>query len=303
MKSIILLLTISLANANFAFADTNYYQDHLDLQRAWGITTGSEDVHIAILDTGMNYRIEEFNGKIAKHPINGSYGFDAVNGTSDPFDTFGLGTQLASLIVSDELGVAPGAKIVPVRVFDDRVGGSQITIARGIEYAISRNVDIILLAIGIGSPGATICNSLQKAANANIFVVLSAGNQAEEITDGHFPANCGVESLITIASSDQEKSLANYSSYGFKNVHTAAPGTMVNGIDHTGAMVEGTGGSFSAALAAGTAALVLSHNPSYSPLQLKEALIRGSNTSVALRGLVSSNGILSAYKALTVDLD
>lgn len=302
MKKVFIQLISVICLTNLSLANENYYRDHLELQKAWQLSKGSSDVTVAILNSGLNYMLEEFNGKIKLDPKNGSYGFDAVNDVFDPFDSFGLGTQEASLVVGDAFGVAPSAKIVPIRIFDDSIGSSEFIVSKGIEYAISRNVKIILLAIG-GRPGNLICESLQHAAQAGILIVAAAGNTAKELTQDDYPTVCKVNNMIVVAASDLEMNLAKYSAFSFKNVHTAAPGEFINTMDHTGSILKARGTSFSTALTAGVAALVMSYNPTYTPAQVKEALIRGVNRSPGLQGKVTSNGVLSAYKAMTVKLD
>lgn len=303
MKKLILVFAVGFFAASAALANKNYYREQLELEKARQLSNGLSGVTVAVLNTGINYRLPEFKGKIELDPANGSYGYDAIADTFDPFDAFGLGTQESSLVAGDQMGVAPGAKIVPIRIFDDNGSSSELAISKGIEYAVARDVEIILLAIGIGQPGNLICDALRKAAASGILVIAAAGNNAQELTQNDYPTVCDVRNILVVAASDKDKNLAKYSSFSFRNVHTAAPGEFIESIDHTGAIVEGRGTSFAAALTAGVAALVLSHNPRYSPLQVKEALIRGATRSAGLSGKVSSNGVLSAYKAMTVTLD
>lgn len=263
-----------------------------------------DGVTIALLNTGVNYHLPEFRDRIAKDE-QGNYGFDAVNGTSDPMDLleYGLGTQVASIAAGNANGIAPEAKLIPVRVFDEHGAGTLEALAKGVAYAVDRGADIIEIG---GGPlhlerATALCDALQRAEAAGILVVMPVGNDGSPVRE--YPTGCALANALVIAAVDQNGDLTRYSSFGFPAVHIAAPAEGIWRISRDGSTLKhGQGTSFSAAFATGVAALVMSAHPEYGPAQVKTAMVRGAIEKDSLRGKVLANGYLHAAKALNADI-
>jgi len=293
-----------LAGAAGASAGERDYLDWAGVNAAHQVTKGN-GIKIALLNTGVNYHLPEFRDRIEKDP-NGNYGFDPVNGTNDPMDLYenGLGTQLASIVAGNVFGIAPEARIIPVRVFDENGSGSYSALERGVNYAIQRGVNIIEIG---GGPLALeqskpLCNALKKAEAAGILLVFPAGNSGSEIKE--YPTGCELLHSVVVAAVDSREELTQYSSFGFPAVHIAAPAENIWRVSRDGSTQKrGKGTSFSAAFATATAALVMAANREYSNRDVKTAMLRGAVEKDSLRGKVLSNGYLNAAAAIHARID
>lgn len=195
-------------------------QYHLPLVRApeaWDVTTGSRDVVIAIVDTGVDLDHPDLAANIYRNPnetLNGRdddgngfvddvHGWDFQNDTNDPnpepdgVDDNNDGTPdeqvshgtlvagLAAAVGNDGFGtagIAWNVKILPIQVFPDDGGASVSQVIEGIDYAVMMGADIINLSIG-GSYYESFTAPIAQAYNEGIVVVSAAGNGGHELKD------------------------------------------------------------------------------------------------------------------------
>ncbi len=164
---------------------------------AWGNVAdadapGGRGTVVAVLDTGVAYRDA---GRLRRSPDfrAGDFvrGWDFVGGDPYPDDRNGHGTHVASTIGEATnngialTGLAYGARILPVRVLDDRGRGDARTIARGVRYAARRGADVINLSLEFGAgvtrddiPG--LLDAISDARRAGTLVVGAAGNDGDQ---------------------------------------------------------------------------------------------------------------------------
>lgn len=318
------------AVAAFAFFPmaqaTGSYFDQLEVAKAWEITKGIPEVKVALISSGVNYRLPAISDVIAKNPgesgngresdgidndgngyVDDVFGVNTRLGTNDPIDLNDVGTYEASIIASRDYGLAPRVRVIPISVFDTKGVASWIDVMRAVQYAKIRGASIIYLGVsGSGAdPGTQVrlCNTLR---HAEIPIIAAAGNESKNLStsrDGwRFPVDCKASNQITVASSAENSSLASYSNFGFDRVHLAAPGEGVLGLDRYGREKQYVGGTVSASLTAGAAALLLSAHPKYTSYHVKEALMRGGEPVPALADKVMSGRRLNVFKTLTVDI-
>lgn len=298
-----LITVLLLGAAAPAFAGERDYLEWAGVNAAHGITKGA-GVKIALLNTGVNYHLPEFLGRVARDE-KGNYGYDAVKNTFDPMDMleYGLGTQVASIAAGNLYGIAPDAGLIPVRVFDENGGGTLESITRGVHYALDRGANIIEIG---GGPlhlerATALCDALKRAEAANVLVVMPVGNDGSPVKE--YPTGCALSNALVVAALDKNGDLTRYSSFGFPAVHIAAPAEGIWRISRDGSLLQdGQGTSFSAAFAAGVAALVRSAHPEYTAAQVKAAMVRGAVEKDSLRGKVLANGYLHAEKAINADV-
>ena len=239
----------------------------VDILKAWGITKGSKDIRVGVIDTGIDYKHPDLrdsmwinqaekNGIAGKDDDGNGYtddiygynfvsigltslGYGNVPGTSDPMDHSGHGTHVAGTIAAQSnsigmAGVAPNVKLVAIRGLGDS-GGSSIDLARAIEYGIKTKVDILSNSWGGAGQAQLIQRQVELANKAGILFVAAAGNSSvNNDVKPHYPSSYlkrgsleRIENIISVGASDNQDNPADFSNYGYETVDLFAPGTMI----------------------------------------------------------------------------
>ncbi len=151
---------------------------------------GARGVVVAVLDTGVAYR--SLGSRFLRSPdfSAGQFvrGHDFVAGDGVPLDQNGHGTHIAGTIAEKTdnriglVGLAYGARLMPVRVLDKHGSGEADDIARGIRFAIANGADVINMSFnfGCGKPVPGIDEELREAYRRGIVTVASIGNLGAE---------------------------------------------------------------------------------------------------------------------------
>lgn len=135
----------------------------------------SSHVVVAVVDTGIDLTHLDLKDSIEQ-------GYDFVNNKNTPQDDNGHGTHVSGIIaakahdISGYTGVAPGTKIMPIKVLDQKGAGTTETVIAGIQYAIDHNANIINLSLGSDENSQALHEIIKQAVSRNILVVAAAGN-------------------------------------------------------------------------------------------------------------------------------
>lgn len=158
------------------------------------------------------------------------------------------------------VGVAPKAKVIPVKVLDNQGNGSLLTVAVGIRWCINQKVDLISLSLGAPVPVQQVRKAIQAAAQAGIVTFCAAGN-AGNTKEIYYPG--AYPEAISIGAIDPSMKRADFSNTGSR-LDFMAPGVDVLSTvpDDWYAKLSGT--SMAQPFACGVAALVLSYARSHS---------------------------------------
>ncbi len=292
------LLGVSLAAAgpSYASPSTQWPLQNLEASRVWDVTKGS-GVTVAVLDTGVTSIPDTQGDLLSGADFTTGSGSSTGNGQED---LDGHGTGMAVLIAgsgSTYEGLAPGAKILPVRVITGSGFGDADNVAAGIEYAISQHVQVISMSLYVSPPDATLAKAVKDAENAGIVVVAASGNQSSTSVD--YPA--AYPGVVAVAAVDKAGTIASFSNSG-PQVTIAAPGVDVPTEDETGATGTADGTSASTAYASATVALIRAAHPSWTPGQVIRALISTADPASGMSAGAHSDrygyGIVDPLKAV-----
>lgn len=140
-----------------------------------------EGIVIGIIDTGVDHMHPDLFGFGDSAKVIGGYNF--VGDTQMPIDTNGHGTQVAGIIAADGQvqGIAPKSSIVSYKVSEDGEEVSSDLIVKAIEQAITDDVDIINISLGVNRTNSKIDDAVNKAVEGGIVVIAAAGNDGPEL--------------------------------------------------------------------------------------------------------------------------
>lgn len=295
----------------------------IDALKAWLTTQGSQQVVVAVLDSGVDYTHKDLITNMWLRPetlpqytddelgtFDDRHGYDADANIADPMDDNGHGTHCAGVIGAEgdnNLGIAGvnwKVQIMPLKFLGRSGFGSTKNAIEAINYAIDRkkngvNVRVISASWGSTSRSKALEDAIRAAGEAGILFVAAAGNATTDNDKRpHYPSNYDLPNVISVAALDRADNLATFSNYGARTVHIAAPGkdivsTWLND-DYRGA----SGTSMATPHVSGVAALILSKSPNLSVAKLRERLLSAVDKLDSLNGKVSTGGRLNAAKAL-----
>lgn len=248
--------------------DTQQAPQAVDAPAAWETTFGSEDVTVAVVDTGVQYGHPDLAGQFGD-----TLGTDVVGGDGDPeLDTAeeGHGTHVAGCAAASTdngTGVAgvSDSRLLSVRVVDESGYATLSAIADGIQWAADQGADILNLSLG-GGDAATLANAVDYAADRDVCLFAAAGNTGESVM---YPA--AYERCVGVAALDPDENLASFSNRG-PNVDVAAPGVNVVSTYPVDDYRAFSGTSMASPVAAGVAALGLAADPDLSAADLRRRL-------------------------------
>lgn len=272
---------------NDPFWSTGWSLQKVGLPAAWSVTTGSPTIVIAVVDTGVE-PIADLDGALVP-------GWDFVDGDAIAQDTYGHGTEVASIIAARGgngtgiAGVCWACSVMPIRVAVERTTtGSQL--ALGIRFAADHGARIINVSLEGGGDTAE-AEAVAYAQGRGALVIASAGNGGD--TRPGYPA--AYPGVVAVAATDQHDRLYPWSTRGAW-VSLAAPGCSV--VDNSGAPpVSLCGTSLTPAIVSGIAGLLLSANPTLGAASLAAALHAGAVRVAGIGGGRVDAG--AAMRALT----
>jgi subtilisin family serine protease len=278
---------------NDPYFSQQYALTNMKLPQAWDRTTGTSDVVVAVLDTGVNYLHEDLQAK-----VDVSNGYDFVNDDPDPMDDHPSvhGTCVSGLIAAASnnakgiAGVNWYAKILPIKVLDAGGEGTMADILNGIEWARAKHANVINMSFGQYSSDVSLQEHCQNAYNDGIVLVAAAGNGG--VNWPTYPAYLSTVLAVAAVDSSDKRSVwigidlltlqTQASNYG-DWVDVAAPGTAVTST-YKGAdsYSNNNGTSFSSPLVAGLAALIKSAYPAFTNRQIMDRITSEADNIDAL---------------------
>lgn len=284
--------------------------------------TGSKDVVVAVIDTGVAWDHPDLVDNLYTNPgeagplanngkdddgngfIDDVHGWNFNSKNNNSRDDHNHGTHCAGTIGAtgnNTLGVAGvnwKVSILPVKFLSSSGGGTLQDAVESINYARSMKVNIMSNSWGGGGFSQALADAIKGAHEAGILFVAAAGNDGNNNDNSPtYPASYEFPNVVAVAATDNRDQKASFSNYGTKRVHVAAPGVKVYSTlkDKTYGAFSGT--SMACPHVAGAAALLLSANPDWDYNLIKERLIKTSQPVRALRKQVMAKGRIDLNNA------
>jgi thermitase len=265
--------------------------------QAWEVTSGANNVVIAVLDTGIDKQQEDLVGKVITE----------VNFTDSPTteDTYGHGTHIAGIIAAVAnnsvgiAGLAYNCSLMNVKVADDQGRFDSSIAAKGVIWAVDHGADVINMSLVSTEPSPGLEEAINYAWDKGAVIIAAAGNLVgTKIVYPAYYSNC-----IAVAATDSNDCVASWSSQGGW-VDVAAPGVDIYSTLPGNKYGNRSGTSMAAAYVSGLAALLFTlekdrNDDGFINDEVRAAIENGCdglNTS-AIKGRI--NAFHAVSKALT----
>ena len=288
---------------------------------AWGITTGTNSVVVAVLDTGVQYSHPDLLTNIWNNPGGiggcpaGTHGYNVLTSSCDPMDddTYygGHGSHVAGIlgaVANNAAGVAGvnwTTSIMAVKWVLGSNSGSTSDLITAMDWVIKAKqagINVRVINDSATWPSTTFSQALSDEIDLlganDILFVTAAGNTAQNNdTVPRYPCSYNRPNMLCVAASDQNDNLWSSSNYGITSVELAAPGVNIYSTKRLSNYDYISGTSMSAAQVSGTAALILSLGYQ-SVSSLKSLIVNNVDPLPSLTSYVTSGGRLNVCKAV-----
>lgn len=305
----------------------------IDAPEAWDLTTGSSDMVVGVIDTGVDYNHEDLAQNIWVNPLecpagrgtcvengidedgNGYvddfYGWDFANNDNDPRDDNSHGTHVAGTIAAvgnngkGVVGVNWNAKIMAIKFLDSRGSGYLSDAVQAIDYATMMrrdygiNIRLTNNSWGGGGYSQSMYDAIAANRNAGMLFVAAAGNDSlNNDSYAAYPASYNLNNIISVASTTSSDALSSFSNYGRTTVDVGAPGSSIYSTMPNNKYGTKSGTSMASPHVAGIAALAWGGNQAASYSDVRAAIFSGVDPVPALTGKTVTGGRVNAFEAL-----
>jgi len=237
-------------------------------------TSQGKDALVYVVDTGIDIAHPDFDGR-AVWGIN-------TSGDNQDKDCNSHGTHVAGTIGSMTYGIAKKSTLIAVKVLGCTGGGSMSGVIRGLEFVAAdardkRRPAIINMSLGGGRSDA-LNRAVSQLTSRGVHVVVAAGNESQDACNTS-PAS--ENTAMTVGATTRNNHLASFSNWG-TCVDILSPGTEILSTVPGGktAVLQGT--SMASPLVAGVYALILTENPTFTPLTMQRVI-----NQTCIRGVIS----------------
>ncbi|MCH8486376.1 MAG: S8 family serine peptidase [Candidatus Cyclonatronum sp.] len=273
--------------------------------QAWGITTGSSDLIVAVFDSGIRSTHPDLVDNLW-FDSNGNPGASFLGDT--PEDLNGHGTHVAGTIGAvgnnavGVTGVNWNVSLMNIKICG--LNGANTcngaAIVQGLQYALENGAVMSNHSWGGPNFSQAAFNAINAAGQAGHFVIAAAGNNGSNNDNQNFyPAGYNLPNVMAVASSTRTDQRSGFSNFGANTVHVAAPGSEILStyINSSGyATLSGT--SMASPHAAGLAALIKSVEPGLSPQQIRTRIMENVDPVPAFANNTIAGGRINAFSSL-----
>jgi subtilisin family serine protease len=301
----------------------------IDAPEAWDLTTGSPDVVVAVVDSGVDVAHPDLSSSIWTNPgesgggresngidddanglVDDFRGWDWVADDNLPADENGHGTHVSGTVTASGnnatgvTGVSWNSRVMPLRVLDAVGSGTVADLVSAYRYAGAKGAPILNASLGGSGFSRAELDAINAAPNT-LFVVAAGNGGVDGVGDNvdtapEYPCAYAAANIVCVAASDQNDGLAGFSNFGFNSVDLAAPGVRTLSTVPGGGYQYFSGTSMATPHTAGAAALIWSLEPGASVAGVKSALLGGTDSKTAFSGRTVTGGRLNAERSLRV---
>jgi len=290
----------------------------INAPEAWDFNTGSREIIVAVIDTGVDYTHLDLTNNIwtnlGETPGDGMdndgngyvddfFGYDFVNDDADPTDDHGHGTHCSGTIGGEGnnaigvAGVCWQVRIMSIKCFTAEGFGNTADEISSIEYATLMGARVMNASWGGTGYSQALKDVIDAAGAAGILFAAAAGNSA---TDNdiipHYPSSYDSTNIIAVMSTDDHDVRSGFSCYGLTSVDLAAPGSDILSCEPGGGYQYMSGTSMATPHVAGACAFLLAADTNLTVVQVKQTLL--STVDPVVPGLCVSGGRLNLSRAL-----
>jgi subtilisin family serine protease len=300
----------------------------MSLPAAWSTTTGSNNLVVVVVDSGIDYTHSDLTSNIWTNPgevaangidddsngvIDDVHGYNAINNTGNPMDDNGHGTHCAGILGASGnnalgiAGVAWNVKIAGAKFLSSSGSGYTSNAVKAIDWATNlklagHNVILTSNSWGGGGYSQALADAITRAANAGLLFVAAAGNSSLNLeTSPSYPASYTNNNIISVASTTNSETatLSGFSNYGTVSVDIAAPGSSIVSTYLDNSYVYLSGTSMAAPQVSGIAILLQAVcNGSLSYSQVRSTILSTGVTYAGLADKVSTSALANAANAV-----
>jgi subtilisin family serine protease len=295
----------------------------IDAPEAWSVSTGSSDVVVAVIDTGVDMSHPDLAQNIWVNVgedcsgcrTNGTdddgngyvddwRGWDFANGDNDPTDDNGHGTHVAGTVAAtgnNSLGVAGvtwSSRIVPLKFLGADGSGTTADAISAILYARAKGVPILNNSWGGGDFSEALRDAIEQTdAGGELFVAAAGNDFTNTDVEPFYPASYDVPNVLVVGASDQFDRKAWFSNYGVRTVDLSAPGTNVYSTWPGATYRFADGTSMATPQVSGAAALARAVFPNATGVGLKALMLRDVDPVGVLNTASRTGGRLNVDRA------
>lgn len=274
-----------------------------NIMSAWDMTTGSSDIIVAVIDTGIDYNHPDLKDNMWVNPdptAEDVHGYNFAAKTPNPMDGNGHGTHCAGVIGATHnalgiRGVMANVKLMAVKFLTDSGRGETADAIASIDYAVENGAHILSNSWGGGGRSEALKEAIVRANEAGVVFVAAAGNsRADNDTTNSFPANYKVDNVISVGAMDARGNKASFTNYGKESVHVFAPGVNIYSTVQNGGYKSLSGTSMAAPFVSGIVGLLISQESTLSTTEITQRVVGTSVNESSLIPYAQSGRIDAA---------
>ncbi|WEK56446.1 MAG: S8 family peptidase [Candidatus Cohnella colombiensis] len=258
----------------------------------WSRTTGHR-VKVGIIDTGV-----DFSHPDLRHSL--EPGINLLDRSQMPYDDNGHGTHIAGTIAAANqlhgvIGVAPRARIYPIKAFDHQGSAFVSDIILGIEWCVYNKMDVVNMSFGMHTKNQSLLRAVNNAHRSGVLIVASSGNDGKI---GHIDYPARYSKTIAVGATNRVGKVASFTNRS-RLIDVFAPGERIVSTWPRGKHREMSGTSMATSHVTGAIALLLAIRPKLTPAQIK-ACIQKSAVPLRNSKALQSVGELNVARMLKV---